>query len=94
MSDDTEPRAAAREAARRVRLPTICNCAVGQVPLCVKHMDIAGVLDAFAAARVVEEREVIMDWLVHRCDYGPPCERCTHCSVRRWIAARAPGGSA
>ena len=45
-----------------------------------------------AAARVAEERESIMGWLVHRCDYGPPCDRCTYCSVRRWIALRATSG--
>ena len=57
------------------------------------HWCIAGARDTFAAARVAEERGEIMEWLAHRCDYGPPCNRCTYCSVRRWIGARAPEGA-
>ena len=45
--------------------------------------------EAKLARAGAEEREAIQDWLAHRCDDGPPCERCTWCSVRRWVGRRA-----
>lgn len=38
-------------------------------------------------------REGALDWLAHRCEYAPPCGRCTYCSVTaviRQIEVRTP----
>jgi hypothetical protein len=53
------------------------------------------IVDAFAIAlstatrgadpAVEAERLAITDWLAHRCEYGPPCGRCTYCQARLWV---------
>ena len=52
----SEPSAAAREAALRIPAPCVCV----ETPLCNQHKAIALALDAFAAARVAEERERLL----------------------------------
>jgi hypothetical protein len=55
--------------------------------------DLVWRIAAFAAEESGKRIEKWIDWLRHRCDYGPPCGRCTYCSVRltmeRELAARA-----
>ena len=34
------------------------------------------------------QREAIIDWLAHRCQYGPPCGRCAYCRVATFIRSQ------
>lgn len=48
---------------------------------------VEGVILRCEEARAAE-RDAIVAWLASRCEYGPPCDRCTYCSVRLSIAIR------
>lgn len=46
---------------------------------------IATALQQVHDAAILAERERIVDWLAHRCDYAPVCGNCTYCRVAKWI---------
>lgn len=78
--------------ARVQRMADACDHAalpdVGELPgICVQCVT------AFAEAEVARTLDKAIDWLAHRCDYGPPCGRCTYCGVARHLRTLRPGGT-
>lgn len=45
-----------------------------------------GHADGFIEGRKAERDRVVM-WLNHRCDYGPPCGKCHYCLIAATLTA-------
>lgn len=42
-------------------------------------------VDSPSTGKEKSDVQNIIEWLEHRCDYGPPCGKCTYCSIARTI---------